>query len=55
MPTTSTITESLEYKNLCETVAMFCAAKGLDETSRDQLATLIALAMHIGSNPSPSR
>lgn len=27
---------------------MFCEAKGLDEKSRDQLSTLVALALRIG-------
>lgn len=40
--------ENNDYKRLCESVAMFAEAKELDAKSREQLATLIALAVRIG-------
>lgn len=39
-----------EYERLCETVAMFCKAKDLDEKSRDQMAMIISLAIRVGNN-----
>lgn len=38
------------YKNLCETVLLFCEAKSLDKKSREQLATIIGLAIRVGEN-----
>lgn len=48
------VKENTQYKDLCKTVAMFCEAKGLDEKSRDHLATLIALAIRIGQSLPPN-
>ena len=44
------ITDSAEYKRLCETVSLFCRANNLDEKSREQLSGLVAIAMRIGSS-----
>lgn len=48
------VRESTQYKELCKTVVVFASAKGLDEKSCDQLATLIALAIRIGQSLPPN-
>lgn len=54
----TTLADDPQYKELCKTLSMFCMAKELDKRSRDQLASMISIALHIGSNhhndPKPS-
>lgn len=48
--TDEALLSSPQYKNLCELVSLFAKAKGLDDKSKDDLATLVSLAIRTGAN-----